>query len=178
MAKGFAMGVLCTSLIPGGYLLFNISSESVRMVRDVSITAAVTLGGVYAAYKIIDSRVFVGAVTEGLGGERMDQEIRNIEQGSLRILLHCLTDERYLEVLEDFESGRMRDRLQKEFLEIGIEVKGMKIEIINIKEVNETKEAIDKRYNNHVSNCQRALLNFKRAVSNVNKREKMSAVSA
>ena len=157
MAKGFAMGALCTSLIPGGYLLFNISTESVRMVRDVGITAAVTLGGVYAAYKIIEPRVFVGAVTESLGGERMDQEIRDIHEGSLRILLHCLTDERYLEVLEDFESGRIRDRLQKEFLEIGIEVKGMKIEIINIEEVNETKEAIDKRYNNHVSNCQRAL---------------------
>ena len=146
MAKGFAMGALCTSLIysKGGDLLFNISTESVRMVRDVGITAAVTLGGVYAAYKIIESQVFVGAVTEGLGGERMDQEIRDIERGSLRILLHCLTDERYLEVLEDFESGRMRDRLQKEFLEIGIEVKGMKIEIINIEEVNERKEAIDK----------------------------------
>ena len=148
------------------------------MVRDVGITAAVTLGGVYAAYKIIEPRVFGGAVTEGLGGERMDQEVRNIEPGSLLILLHCLTDERYLEVLEDFDSGRMRDRLKKEFLEIGIEVKGMKIEIINTKEVNETKEAIDKRYNNHVSNCQRALLNFKRTVSNVNKHEKMFAVSA
>ena len=147
------------------------------MARDVGITA-VTLGGVYAAYKIIEPRVFVGAVTKGVGGERKDQEIPDVHEGSLLILLHCLTDERYLEVLEDFESGRMRDRLQKEFLEIGIEVKGMKIEIINIEEVNETKEAIDKRYNNHISNCQRALLNFKRAVSNVNKREKMFAVSA
>ncbi len=147
------------------------------MIRDVGITA-VTLGGVYAAYKIIEPRVFVGAVTKGLGGERKDQEIPDVHEGSLLILLHCLTDERYLEVLEDFESGRMRDRLQKEFLEIGIEVKGMKIEIINIEEVNETKEAIDKRYNNHISNCQRALLNFKRAVSNVNKRDKMFAVSA
>ncbi len=159
MAKGFAMGALCTSLIygKGGDLFFNISTESVRMVRDVGITAAVALGGVYAAYKIIEPLVFVGAVTKGLGGERKDQEIRNIERGSLRILLRCLTDERYLEVLEDFESERMRDRLQKEFLEIGIEIKGMKIEIINIEEVNETKEAIDKRYNNHVSNCQHAL---------------------
>ncbi len=159
MAKGFAMGALCTSLIygKGGDLFFNISTDSVRMVRDVGITAAVALGGVYAAYKIIEPLVFVGAVTKGLGGERKDQEIRNIERGSLRILLRCLTDERYLEVLEDFESERMRDRLQKEFLEIGIEIKGMKIEIINIEEVNETKEAIDKRYDNHVSICQPAL---------------------
>jgi hypothetical protein len=32
--------------------------------------------------------------------------------------------------------------------------------------------------NNHVSNGQRAVLNFKRAFSNVDKREKMFAVSA
>ncbi len=77
------MGALRTGLIcsKGGDLLFNISTESVRMVRDVGITAAVTLGGAYAAYKIIEPRVFVGAVTEGLGGERMDQEIRDIERG-------------------------------------------------------------------------------------------------
>ena len=83
MATGFAMGALCTSLIcsKGGNLMFNISTEGARMVRDVGITAAVTLGGAYAAYKIIEPRVFVGEVTEGLGGERMDQEIRDIEPG-------------------------------------------------------------------------------------------------
>ena len=83
MAKGFAMGALCTSLIcnKGSNLMFNISSEGARMIRDVGITAAVILGGAYAAYKITEPRVFVGAVTEGLGGERMDQEIRDIERG-------------------------------------------------------------------------------------------------
>jgi hypothetical protein len=40
------------------------------------------------------------------------------------------------------KSGRMKERLQKEFLKAEIKVEGLKLEIENIKEVNETGEAI------------------------------------
>ena len=45
-----------------------------------------------------------------------------------------------MEVLEGFESGRMKERLEKEFSEIGIEVEGLKIEIDNIEKVKKRKE--------------------------------------
>ena len=43
-------------------------------------------------------------------------------------------------MLEDFQSGRMKERLEKEFSEIGIEVEGLKIEIDNIEEIKKRKE--------------------------------------
>ena len=122
----------------GGKISITISSTSAQSVRDVCITA-VTLGAIYAGYKLI-AKAIDGAVSRGLGGERDDQEIRDIKPGSLHVLLHCFTDQRLLEVLEDFESGRMKERLQKEFSEIGIEVEGLRVEIDNIQEVKKRKE--------------------------------------
>jgi hypothetical protein len=85
-------------------------------------------------------------VKNGLGGERDDQEIRGIRPGSLHVLLHCFTDERFLEVLADYESGRMKERLQDEFSQVGFKVEGLKVVIENAVEVNKTKEAINQRY--------------------------------
>ena len=122
----------------GGNFSFTFSSGSTQSVRDVCITA-VTLGTIYAGYKLI-ARAIDGAVSRGLGGERDDQEIRDIKPGSLHVLLHCFTDQRLLEVLEDFECGTMKERLEKEFLEIGIELEGFKVEIDNIEEVKQRKK--------------------------------------
>jgi hypothetical protein len=44
-----------------------------------------------------------------------------------------------------YESGKMKERLQEEFSQSGIEVEGLKIEIENLEEVNETKRAIESR---------------------------------
>ena len=131
---GQAIGVSFT----GGDFSFTFSSNSAQSVRDVCITA-VTLGAIYAGYKLIAKKMD-GAVSRGLGGERDDQEIRSIKTGSLHVLLHCFTDQRLLEVLEDFECGRMKERLEKEFLEIGIKLEEFKVEIDNIEEVKKRKE--------------------------------------
>ena len=138
-AKGITQIAIQTS-VPylGGGISISINSTSAKSVRDVCITA-VTLGAIYAGYKLIAKKID-GAVSRGLGGERDDQEIRDIKPGSLHVLLHCFTDQRLLEVLEDFESGRMKERLEKEFLEIGIEVEGLRVEIDNIEEVMKRKE--------------------------------------
>ena len=114
------------------------------VTRDLCITA-VSLGALYVGYKLVKPLIET-AVKRGLGGERDDQEVRGIRPGSLHVLLHCFTDERFLEVLADYESGRMKERLQEEFSQIGIKVEGLKVEIENMVEVNETKEAINKRY--------------------------------
>lgn len=130
----------------GRDILINISTNgNVQvMVRDVCKTV-VTLGALYTAYQLLKPLID-STVTRGLGGERDDQEVRDIKPGSLKVLLHCLTDERFLEVLDDYECGRLKDRLQKEFSQSGIEMKDMKVEILNMEEVSKTKKAINIRY--------------------------------
>ena len=131
----------------GGEFSFNITTDNVQVaqyllgtVRVVS-RAVVTLGGLYFGYRLLKPLI-KSAVEKCLGGARNDQEFRGIRPGSLRVQLHCSTDERFLEVLADYESGRMKERLQKEFLQVGIKVEGLKVEIENMVEVNDTKEAI------------------------------------
>ena len=137
-AEEAAEGIGKITVDVGGKISITISSTSAQSVRDVCITA-VTLGTIYAGYKLI-AKAIDGAVSRGLGGERDDQEIRDIKPASLHVLLHCFTDQRLLEVLEDFESGRMKERLEIEFSEIGIEVEGLRVEIDNIQEVKKRKE--------------------------------------
>ena len=138
-----------------GDFSINISTDNVQVARDLCQTVrevaryagitAVSLGALYLGYKLVRPLIET-AVKRGLGGERDDQEVRGIRPGSLHVLLHCFTDERFLEVLADYESGRMKERLQEEFSQIEIKVEGLKVEIENMVEVNETKEAINKRY--------------------------------
>ena len=137
-AEEAAEGIGKIAVDVGGKILFTISSISAKSVGDVC-TTTVKLGAMYFGYKLI-AKAIDGAVSRGLGGERDDQEIRDIKPGSLHVLLHCFTDQRLLEVLDDFESGRMKDRLEKEFSEIGIEVEGLKVEIDNTEEVIKRKE--------------------------------------
>ena len=154
---GKALSAGGTGNIPGvGDFSFKISTDSVEVVRELCKTAgevthdvcktAITLGVLYTGYKLIKPLIDV-AVRRALGGERDDQEVQGIEPGSLHVQLHCFTDKRFLEVLADYESGRMKERLQEEFSLVGIKVKGLKVEIENMVEVNKTKEAINKRYN-------------------------------
>ena len=76
------------------------------------------------------------------GDDRDDQGFKKFKKGSVLVPLNCFTDKRFLEVLEDFESGRLKERLLKEFLLEKVKLEGLKIEIINMEEVNKTKEAI------------------------------------
>ena len=121
----------------GGKFLFCVDAEKVLGDKDSEILN-LTLGEI-----IIRSPVFQQAVKRGFGGDdRDDQEFKKFKEGSVLVPLNCFTDERFLEVLDDFESGKIKKRLLKELSLIGIKVEGMKIEIINTKEVDKTKEAI------------------------------------
>ena len=132
----------------GGDFFINISTDNaevaLEMVKEVCKTAT-KLSDLYVGYKLMRP-VVEGAVKKALGGERNDQEVRDIKPGSLHVLLHCFTDERFLEVLTDYETGKMKECLQEEFSQVGINVKGLKVEIENLEEVNETRRAIKKRY--------------------------------
>ena len=139
LAGAAAQGISINVSLPlGGDISINIDSISATSVKDLYETG-LKLGAMYAAYKLI-AKAIDGAISRTLGGERDDQRIGGIRPGSLHVLLHCLTDQRLLEVLEDFECGTMKERLEKEFLEIGIKVEGLKVEIDNIEEVKKRKD--------------------------------------
>ena len=140
----------------GGDFSFNINTDNVQVAKEICGAAvelgkelcgtAVKLGTIYAGYQLL-KQVIDAPVTKALGGgEREDQEVQDIRPGSLHVLLRCLTDERFLEVLADYESGGIKERLQQEFLLVGIKTEGLKVEITNMEEVNKRKNAINKRY--------------------------------
>ena len=122
----------------GGRISLFIRAETVQAVRDVCLTGA-TLGGFGTVYALEAKRIDA-ATTLALGGERDDQKIKEIKPGSLHVLLECFTDKRFLEVVDDVESGRLKERLEKEFLNIEIKVDGLQVEIENMEEVKERKE--------------------------------------
>lgn len=68
-----------------------------------------------------------------------------IRPGCLHVMLRYFTDERFLEVWTDYESGRIKERLQEEFTQSGIQVEGLMVEIENLEEVNRTKTDIERR---------------------------------
>jgi hypothetical protein len=57
-----------------------------------------------------------------------------------------LTDERFIEVLADYDSGKMKNHLRDEFVKIGLDVREPKIKIDNLKEVNVQRAKIINRY--------------------------------
>ena len=130
----------------GGDLELTISTSGINVVRDVCVTA-VTLGAIYTGYQLLKPLI-IDAVTTAFGGERDDQEIRNIRLGSLIVLIHCFTDERFLEILQDYENGKLKERLEKEFSKIYFHVKEMKVQILNPEKVNRIRETIRERYAN------------------------------
>ena len=144
---------LRATIIWGGNIHFDVSTNSVEVAKELinkidgkTFWLGVAVGGLGA---LLGIKLFEGAVRRGFGGKRVDQEL-NLKSGSLHVLLHCFTDERFVEVLADYESGRIKERLQKEFRDIGIKTEGLEMKIKNVEEVNKTKEAINKRYK---SNC-------------------------
>jgi hypothetical protein len=144
----------------GGDLPFTITTDNVEVVKELCGTAveitkvlsgtAVKLGALYFLCELAKP-VVNAAIVKVFGSEREDQEVLEIRPGSLHVLLRCFTDERFLEVLVDYESGRIKERLQKELSLVGFEVEGLKVEIENMEEVENTRAAINKRYRNQCS---------------------------
>ena len=128
----------------GGEFFIDISTDNVEVAKEVCKTA-IKLSALYVGYQLLRP-VIDAAVKKALGGERDDQEVKDIKPGSLHVVLHCFTDERFLEVLTDYLSGKMKERLEEEFLQVEHKVKGLIVMIKNMTEVNEIKKAIYKRY--------------------------------
>ena len=68
--------------------------------------------------------------------------MRGIELGSLHVLLHCFTNERFIAVLEEYEAGKIKKRLKEKLLDIGITTEGLVVDIENIEEVKDKAAAM------------------------------------
>ena len=131
---------------PGGVSI-NISTDNVEVALEalkLVAKTATTLGALYIGYKLMRP-VIKAAVKKALGGDRDDQGDPDIKPGSLHVELPCFTEERFLEVLTDYETGMITKRLLEEFSLAGIKVEELKVEIENMEEVSKTREAINKR---------------------------------
>ena len=104
--------------------------------------AAVSLGALYTSYQLLRPAI-EEVVKKGLPGD--NQEFDGFNPGSLHFLLRCLTDKRFLEVLEDYESGKMKERLEEEFSRVEIKVDEMQVKIENMEEIEKTKATIKRR---------------------------------
>ena len=120
-------------------LTFNIHliiSGSVRW-------AAVAAGGLYALYNSSDSTKekimsILTNIFEGFLGGIIDPRILNISEGSLRVILRCYSPQSFLQFLDDYETGRVKKRLNEEFSKIGIG--NVILEIANAEEIKEKKK--------------------------------------
>jgi hypothetical protein len=131
MAEAVLRVELGFSLPRGKFILFNIHTDNGKVAEETC--------------RLIRPLIEY-AVNEVFGRNRDDQQIR-IRPGCLHgVDLHCFTHERFLEVLGDYESGGIKERLQNKFTEAGIKVEGLKVAIENMEEVNKIKAAINKRY--------------------------------
>ena len=137
----------------GGNVTFSITTDNIRVASELcKLGGYATLGtGVTTLGVLLGNRLLRPLIDDVVnvvfGYKRDDQANPDIITGeSLHILLHCLTDERFLEVLEYYASGEIKELLQKEFPQIGIEVKGLDVEIENMEKLENTIAAIHERY--------------------------------
>ena len=150
--SGAGEALRASASFTGGTFVINIGTDSVEVAKEVAkeVCGTVTklglgLGALYAGYNLLKPLVDA-AVIKALGGKRDDQEVRDIRPGCLHVELHCFTDERFLEVLADYESERTKERLREELSRVGVKVEGLKVKIENMEVVNERKKTITKRY--------------------------------
>ena len=64
----------------------------------------------------------------------VDPEVRNIEEGSILVDLHCHKELSFLQFVEDFEAEKAKHRLEEELTKIGFQRK-LRVTIRNADEV-------------------------------------------
>lgn len=130
----------------GGSISISFNSDNVQMTGGEVINMnGAKLRDIYRTNKMV-AQLLDGVVLKVLGGARDEQEVQIINPEYIHVLVQCYTDERFVEVLADHDSGRMKNRLQEEFSKIGIDVQELKIIVENLEEVNVQRARILNRY--------------------------------
>ena len=145
---------------PGGNILINVDTGNTEIAPEAvqrvcktatpeNVKGAVQEANEISRLALNADRNRLGQAATNLGNEQDDQGQLKINPGSSNILLHCSTDERFLETLESYNSGKMKERSEEGFSRIGHKMKKLNVNIENVAEVNQTKEAIKKRYHRY-----------------------------
>ena len=125
-----------------GEIEFTLKADNVEVPNEMYRAAGYAALSLAALYGVpYFKSLFEGAIQRVF--DAADQGIHSIFPGSLHVVLHCFTAKRFLEVLDEYESGKIQQRLEKEFSDLSIKVTGLTVEIENIKEVKKRKKAIE-----------------------------------
>ena len=142
----------------------NMAAEAARAALDLTVSA--TSAGFSLSLKI-DSTILAGIVSVGalsLGAFYLanrqsvenairnaleyrneagiaDPEVRNIEEGSIFVELHCHSESSFLQFVEDFEAKKVEHGLEEEFTKIGFQ-QNLQVTIRNADEVCQKVKAI------------------------------------
>lgn len=135
----------------------NVAGEAVRAALELSVSASTTgfsvslkidntiLAGIVSigvlslgAYYLANRRSVENAIRSGLEIRNeagvVDPEVRNIEEGSILVELHCYSEHSFIQFVEDFEAKKVEHRLEEEFTKIGFN-RGLHVTIRNAIEV-------------------------------------------
>ena len=135
----------------------NVAGEAVRAALEFSVSASTTgfsvslkidntiLAGIVSvgalslgAYYLANRRPVENAIRNGLEIRNeagvVDPEVRNIEEGSILVELHCHSEHSFIQFVEDFEAKKVEHRLKEEFTKIGFSGR-LHVIIRNAKEV-------------------------------------------
>ena len=122
----------------------NVAGEAVRAALELSVSASTAgfsvslkidntiLAGIVSvgalslgAYYLANRRPVENAIRNGLEIRNgvVDPEVRNIEEGSILVELHCHSEHSFIQFVEDFEAKKVEHRLKEEFTKIGFRSK-------------------------------------------------------
>ena len=108
-------------------------SFSLKVADKLLAAGALAIGGVaLAALLYRNPELVTGAVRGALEGPGL--QVGNIAPGSIIVELQCNTKESFLLFLEDFETKKVKQRLEEEFFKIGFKEE-LEVAIMNDKEV-------------------------------------------
>ena len=115
-------------------------------IDNVVLAGIVSVGALsLGAYYLANRRPVENAIRNGLERRNeagvVDPEVRNIEEGSIRVELHCQTEHSLIQFVKDFESRDVKRRLEKEFKRIGFSSE-LLVTMENANEVNKKVEVI------------------------------------
>ena len=126
------------------------SGFSITLKIDNAILAGLVSVGVLSlgAYCLANRRPVENAVRNGLEIRNedgvVDPEVRSIEEGSILVELYCYSEHSFMQFVEDFETKKVKYRLEEEFTKIGFQ-RQLRVTIENADEVYKKVEVV--RYN-------------------------------
>ena len=132
-------------------IILKITAAGIEVIEPIfegCTTSAITATYLAHIFSIPAYKMLLGVAIfrAGFDIKKNAGEIRNIIEGCLQCEVCCFTEDIFLEVVRDYETGTIKKRLEQEYLRAGIEITGLTVMIKNSEEVERTKAAIARRY--------------------------------